>query len=164
MQTRTQRPNWALPLHIPGCVKSSCRTPAAVSTASRVEPIPRFQRMVVARRAAGEGRELGAQLPANTRAHSISPRPSDATSHCPASVQKHKHTSPPCHLPYSPHFRSSAVLCSPGRVMGHRRCCLLMPQAAGFYLLHNWHTHTHTHTHTHSRTPLLVDSVTARGV
>lgn len=101
--------NGATPLHIPGCVKSPCRTPAVVSTARRVEPIPRFQRMAGARRAemlerAGRaGRERrGAQLPANTRAHSISPRPSDTTSHSRASAEKHTHTSPPCHPLDSP--------------------------------------------------------------
>lgn len=88
MQTGIQRLN-GLPLHIPGCVKSPCRTPA-------VAVWSRYSGLVGARRAAEEGRagreRLGAQLPANTTAHSISPRPSDTTSHSPASAQKHTHT------------------------------------------------------------------------
>lgn len=49
-------------------------------------------------RAGRAGRErLGAQLPANTRAHSISRRPSDTTSHSHAPAKKRAHLSPPCH-------------------------------------------------------------------
>lgn len=112
------------------CQIPPCRTPAVVSTASRVEPIPRFQRMVGARRAAEEGREgreqLGAQLPANTRAHSISPRPSDTTSHSPASA--HTRTSPPCHLRYPP---LSLLCCAPLFALWGTE------DAAGFYCLHD---------------------------
>lgn len=113
-------PKWVLPLHIPGCVKSPCRTPAVVSTVSRVEPIPRIKRMVGGRRTAGQEREvrerLGAQPPANTRARSISPRPPDGTSHCPASAEKHTHTPPPCHLLYPLYL--APLLCSPVRLLG----------------------------------------------
>ncbi len=137
-----------------------CRTPVRLSTASRVEPIPRFQRMVGARRAAGEGREgrewLGAQLPANTRAHSISPCPSDAKSHCPALTHIYTHTSPPCHLPYPPLCLSCSSVALPcSRYGGPKQCRKLL----GFIC-----STTDTHTHTHTHTPLVTDSVTARGV
>lgn len=62
----------------------------------------------------GERERLRAQLPANTRAHSISPRPSDDTSHCPAPAHKHTrmHTSPPWH-PLCPPSSHSLLCCAP---------------------------------------------------
>lgn len=83
-------PERAAPSHIPA--KSPRRTQTGVSKASRVEPIPRFERMVGAGRERAsrnseeeieggrrESGSVGTQLAANTRAYSISPSPSDIT-------------------------------------------------------------------------------------
>lgn len=63
---------------------------------------------------------LGAQLPANTRAHSISLRPSDTTAQSRASAKKHAHTSAPCHRLY-PLFRSFVVICSGNDIQARTR-------------------------------------------
>ena len=169
MQTAIQRPNEATPPNIPGFVKSSCRTPAVVKHNEPCEadsPVSANGRCegTSDAREGREGRErLGAQLPANTRAQSISPRPSDTTSNSPFSAKRHVHTSPPCHLPCAP-SSLGPLLRSPVRVKGEPKT--LPSDAASFWVLFapqltRGHTHTRTHCPTH---PLIADSVTARGV
>lgn len=120
-----------------------------MGTVSRVEPIPRFQRLVGGRRTAGEGREvrerLAAQLPANTRAHSISQRPSDATSHCPASAWKHTHTHTPLlHATFCTPS-TSLLCCAPLLALwGGAGGAAFNAASCWFYLLPPRLTHTHT--------------------
>ena len=151
MQTRTQT-------GLRGCTylvvsNPPCRTPAVVSTASRVEPIPRVQRMVGARRAAEEGRDgwrgrgesgsvrsclLIPELTASLRVRQT-PHP-----HCPClRAETHTHTSPPCHLPYAPPPAPRLApppLCAPlvrvmGKRGGNRRWCRKL--LLGFTLTHS---------------------------
>lgn len=128
-------------------------------TASRLEPIPRFQRMVGARRAAML-RRGGRGESGSVRSCLLLP---ELTASLRVRQTPHPTALPPRRNAHTPLLH--ATLCIPFsgsstvRVTGDRRCwCKLLAFICSRL------THTHSLTHTQSHTPLLVDGVTARGV